>query len=78
MQTMTADGTICEGCGRTFVPGDLAAYAVDPPETIAMCSNPPVCAECCTSWNDADASWVRHLLESMADGGSVEWVNVIE
>lgn len=83
IDTLKADGTVCDGCGRELVPGDLVAYAVDPPGTDehAMCSNPPCCAECVTSWtegfNGPLTSWVQVLLDLFSDGSSIEWVRVV-
>lgn len=74
--TWVADGTICEGCTREFIAGDLMCFAVDPPNTIATCSNPPVCAECVTGWTDSYGTWIKNLTAT-DEGASWEWVRVI-
>lgn len=83
IDTIPADGTVCDSCGRVLVPGDLVAYMVDPPGSIAVCSNPPCCAECVTSWtvgvDGPETSWVQCLIKDLcSDGSSIEWVLVVE
>lgn len=78
VETTKADGTICEECEKVFVPGDLMVYTVDPPNTIAMCSNPPVCAECVVHyWETCGQSLESFLAEMFEDGSSISWVLVV-
>jgi hypothetical protein len=78
--TWTADGTVCEGCGRELVPGDLICFAVDAPDSgPATSSNPPTCAECVTTGEDSyGLTWVQSIRMLANAGESIEWVKVVE
>ena len=78
--TWPADGTVCEGCERELVPGDLIAFAVDAPDAPPeMSSNPPQCAECVTSGEDSyGMSWVQGIRMLANAGESIEWWKVVD